>query len=131
MDEESAPKAFLFRGVISGFLSVYSVCSVGNPSFCSYDRRRLPDVGIAGWFEIAFTEFGNGVFAAIVGSQMARRIGAGEALSTDLFLQRHQAVEQCLGARRAAGNVDVDRDVAIDALEHVVTLLERAAGNRT
>jgi len=38
-------------------------------------------------------------------------------------------VEQRLGARRAAGDVDVHRDETVDALEDVVALLERAAGD--
>ena len=45
------------------------------------------------------------------------------------FCSIMKRVDQGLGARRAAGNVDVDGDVAVDALEDVVALLERAAGD--
>jgi hypothetical protein len=37
---------------------------------------------------------------------------------------------RCRG-RRAAGNIDVDRDEAVNSLEYVVALLERAAGDGT
>ena len=39
-------------------------------------------------------------------------------------------MEKSLGARWAAGDVDIDRDKTIDAFEDVVALLKRAAGNR-
>src|SRR2546423_9013868 len=54
----------------------------------------------------------------------------GEFLAVDLALQFHKRVEQRFWPRRAAGNVNIDRNVTIDPFQHVVTLLERPAGNR-
>ena len=46
---------------------------------------------------------------------------AGRAIAArDLVLQQHQAVEHRLGARRAAGDVDVARDDFVDARRRVV-----------
>ena len=45
-------------------------------------------------------------------------------LLLDLLLQLHEAVEQRLGARRAAGHVDVHRDDLVDALQHAVAELQ-------
>ena len=75
-------------------------------------------------------EFRHRILATIVGAQVARGVGPGEGLAADFLLQGNQAVEQRLGPRRTARDVDVDRDEAVDALEHVITLLERTAGNR-
>src|SRR5687767_9931040 len=73
-------------------------------SFLPHDCRRLPDGGVAGRFEIAFAEFRDGIFAAVIRPQMARRVGSGEMLTADFLLQRHQAVEQRLGTWRATRN---------------------------
>src|ERR1019366_7989171 len=44
-------------------------------------------------------------------------------------LGRLEVVLAELGQRGAARNVDVDRDIAVDALEHIVALLEGSAGD--
>src|SRR4051812_21049174 len=48
-------------------------------------------------------------------------------LVLDPFLQQDNALEQRLGARRAAGHVDVDRDDLVDALGDGVAVPVRAA----
>ena len=45
----------------------------------------------------------------------------------DLLLELHEAVEERLGPRRAAGDVDVDRDEPVDALRHRVGPVRAAA----
>src|SRR5687767_5486805 len=51
----------------------------------------------------------------------------GVVLVADLLLQLLQAVEERLGARRAAGDVDVDGDDLVHALDDEVGVLVRAA----
>ena len=53
---------------------------------------------------------------------------AEELLHLNLPLQLHHAVEYGLGARRAAGDVNVYGHDFADALHYVVTALERSAG---
>ena len=50
-----------------------------------------------------------------------------ERLVLDLLVQREDRVDQHLGPRRAAGQVDVDRDDVVDAL-HDRVVVEHAAG---
>ena len=50
-----------------------------------------------------------------------------QPLAVDLLLKHDQAVQEGLRRRRAAGNVDVDRDVLVDARDDVVAFLERPA----
>ena len=48
----------------------------------------------------------------------------------DLLLQLEQALEQRLGARRAAGDVHVDRHDLVDAVDDVVAVVEGSAAGR-
>src|SRR5512135_171620 len=50
------------------------------------------------------------------------------ALVRDLVLQLHDPVDHHLRARRAPGDVDVDRDDAVHAQQSRVVLIEAAAG---
>ena len=50
-------------------------------------------------------------------------------LAVDLLLQRDESVHQRLRTRRAAGNMHVHGNIAINSLQHVVTLLEWPAGD--
>ena len=54
---------------------------------------------------------------------------AEEALQAHLALQLHQSVEHRLGTGRAARDVDVDGQDFVDALDHVVGLLEGSAAD--
>ena len=54
---------------------------------------------------------------------------ARQFLIVDFALQFHECVQQRFWPRRATGNVNINRDVTVDAFEHVVALLERPAGN--
>src|SRR5678810_1075784 len=78
-----------------------------------------------------FAELRHGEFARRVRNKMARAVCAGQLLFVDLPLQRHERVDERLGPWWAAGNMHIHRDVAVDALEHVVALLERPAGDGT
>ncbi len=56
-----------------------------------------------------------------------RRLLGDELVLLDLALQLQQPLEERLGARRAAGDVDVDRHDLVDAVDDVVAVVERAA----
>src|SRR5437762_11267873 len=68
--------------------------------------------------------------AGRIGVEVARASVAGQLLFADLLLQRHEGVDERFGPRRAAGDVHIDGNVAVNPLKDVVALLERAAGNR-
>src|SRR5436190_13736689 len=70
-------------------------------------------------------------FAWRVWNKMAWAVWAGQLLLVDLALQRHEGMDERFGSRWTAGDVHVHRDVAVNALEHVVALLERPAGDGT
>src|SRR5450631_1049279 len=69
----------------------------------------------------------NGKLALCFGIEKPGATLAGQRLSINLFLQRDQRLQQRLGARGASWDVYIDRNVAIDALQYVVSLLERSA----
>ena len=94
-------------------------------------RGFLDEVGIARRNEVVFAAFRNGPLADAIGTgaNVARGVGPGEFFAVDYLLQFHQPVEQRLGAGRTAWHVNIDRDEAVNPLEHVVALLERPAGN--
>src|SRR5436305_485956 len=46
----------------------------------------------------------------------------------DLVLQLHDPIDHGLRTRRAAGNVDVDRQDLVDALQHRIIVVEAARG---
>src|ERR1700721_2000801 len=52
-----------------------------------------------------------------------------QVLAADFFLQGHEGVNQGLRPRRTTGNVYIDRDIAVDPLEHVVAVTKGPAGN--
>ena len=56
-----------------------------------------------------------------------RRLLGHELVLLDLALQLQQALEERLGARRAAGDVHVDRHDLVDAVDDVVAVVERPA----
>ena len=56
-----------------------------------------------------------------------RQLVVADALGLDPLLEHHDRVEQRLGPRRAAGDVDVDRDDLVDALGDRVRVPVRAA----
>src|ERR1041385_2985851 len=75
------------------------------------------------------SETRHGKLAERGGIQMAWSMFIRQALALDLLLQSHERVNQSLGSRRTARNVNVHRDVAIDPLENIVALLEWSARN--
>src|SRR5437879_503085 len=58
---------------------------------------------------------------------LTRAEGGLRLTGVDLALQLHQRVQQRVRSRRATGNVDVDRDDLIDALDDVVRVDVRTA----
>src|SRR5688572_6333360 len=51
-----------------------------------------------------------------------------EGFALDLLLDFHDGVDDALRARRTTRNVDVDRDEAVDALDHGVVVEDAPAG---
>src|SRR5262245_29982541 len=49
--------------------------------------------------------------------------GFGKTFAADFFLQLHQAFHESLGTRWAAGNIDIDRNNSVNALQNVVSML--------
>ena len=50
--------------------------------------------------------------------------GETDGLGADFVLETHDAFHQRFGARRAAGDIDIDGDDEIDAFDDVVAVLE-------
>ena len=74
-------------------------------------------------------------FGAAPGQSAEQAAGAlrlpGDLVALDLVLEPHQAFQQRLRTRRATGHVNVDRHHQVDALDHVVAVLEiRPAAHR-
>jgi hypothetical protein len=49
------------------------------------------------------------------------------AVALDLLLKLDDGIENGLGSRRAAGNVDINRDDLVNTLHHVIRAIEAAA----
>ena len=62
---------------------------------------------------------------------MLRLGNTGQFLPVDFPLEFHESVQQRFGPGRATRNVDIDRDIAVDPLEHIVALFEWSARNGT
>ena len=101
---------------LPGEISGPAVALARRSGFCGGSRSCAPNCGT-----------GNSLGASAV--RWRGRSAPVSCLLVDFLLQHHEGVDQRLGPRRAAGDVDVHRDVTVDALEHVVALLERAAGD--
>ena len=76
-------------------------------------------------------KLGHGKLARHVRIKMAGAARADQLLLRDLLLQRHKGMNECLGPRRAAGDMDVNRDKPVDPFQDIVALLERPARNGT
>src|SRR6266480_2617272 len=84
-----------------------------------------------GWrLQIMFAKRRHWKFARLFRLQELGLVRAAQFLTIDLALQFHERVQQRFRPRRTTWNVNVDRNVTIDSLEHVVTLLEWTSGNR-
>src|ERR1035441_1732458 len=93
------------------------------------DQRGFPYLRVLSWLQIMRAEFGDDKLTGLAGVQMAGPGLPGELLFVDLLLQHHERVDQGLGSRRAAGDVDVDRDVTVDPFQDVVALFEWTSGD--
>src|SRR3712207_9402889 len=69
--------------------------------------------------------------AVVVHERRTRPLDADLLVALDLLLERHDAEDQGLRPRRAAGDVDVDRDHPVRAHEHGVAVEERTARDGT
>src|SRR5260370_29318802 len=94
-------------------------CKSGVPSCASSARPSTVTFTILG-------AFGTLGFAALVELASAAMETGPQMWLTfvlDAVLQLDQPVEHGLGTRGASGNVDVDRDDAVDALQHCVVVV--------
>ena len=74
--------------------------------------------------EIVFAKSRHRKLARLLRLQEFGFVRAGKFLAVDLALQFHECVKQCFRARRTTGDVNIDRNITVDAFEHIVTLLE-------
>src|ERR1035438_362176 len=118
--EEPGKRARMRSRICSGV----SMAAGRLGSLLAGEDGRLPERGVLGRLEVVLAELRHRGVARPVGLQGPGRIAPGDRLPADLLLQLHQAVQQRLGPRGAARNVDVDRDIAVDALEHIVARSE-------
>src|SRR2546425_13323776 len=103
-----------------------------STSCCSGERykgRGVPYVRIARRYEVVFSKLRHRKLTRRVWVEVTWAVGTRELLLTNLPLQRHEGMNQRFGTRGAAGDVHIHRDVAVDAFEHVVALLEGAAAD--
>src|SRR5271169_6970337 len=94
-------------------------CNSGVPSGASIARPST----------VSFAVLGALVFDALVELASAAMETGPQLWLTfvlDPVLQLDQPVEHSLGTRRTSGNIDVNRDDAVDALEHGVVVVGTA-----
>src|SRR4029453_17315238 len=90
----------------------------------SLDHRRLKHIAIRRRFQVVLAKSRHGELAWLVWLEKLGLICAGQLLVVDLALQFHECVKQCFRAWRAPGDVNIGRNITVDAFEHIVTLLE-------
>src|SRR6202789_884111 len=81
------------------------------------------------WLESVLAKLRHGKLAGQVLLQMPWSRLPRKVLAADLLLQSHESVNQGFRPRGTTGNVHIDRDVAVDPLEHVVAIAKRPTGN--
>src|SRR5215831_1743622 len=91
----------------------------------------MPYLRIAGGYKVVFSKLRHREFTRRVWVGVARAVRTREPLLINFALQRHERMNQRFGTWWTARNVHIHRDVAVDAFEHVVALLERAATDGT
>src|SRR5215472_7239127 len=91
---------------------------------------RLKNITIRRRFQVVLAEFRGWKLAWLLRLQKLSLVRAGKLLTVNLALQFHERVQQRFRSRRATRNVNIDRNVAVDSFEYVVSLLERPAGDR-
>src|SRR5258708_22765238 len=101
-----------------------------HPEQSSFDYRWLKDIWISPRFQVVFAKSWHGELAWLVWLEKLGLICAGQLLIVDLALQFHERVKQRFRARRTTGNVNIDRNITVDAFENVITLLEWSTRNR-
>ena len=118
---------------LSGIACTAESSSSGPSSVCFFvaHARRFFPVGAARWARWswvgAISEVGTAVIAASSAARAAATRLTPSLLPWICVVQLDDRVEQHLGPRRAAGQVDVDRDDVVDALDDRV-VVEHAAG---
>ena len=87
----------------------------------------MPHGRVLGRFQVVFTKSRDWEFAGSIGHEVAGAEIAGQGLLVNFCLERHESMEQGFRAGGTAGDMDIDGNKPVDALEDVVALFERAA----
>src|SRR5436309_2784329 len=88
---------------------------VSSPTACRASSTASP--------RAAFTASSSPSRGAILGALLLDMSALYRPGAADLPLQLHDPVEQSLGGRRAAGDVDVDRNDAVAAAHHRIAVM--------
>src|SRR4029077_5873627 len=99
-------------------------------SLVPLDFHWLKDIGIRCRLQIMRAESWHRKLTWVIRIEMFSFPRAGEFLFVNFALQFHERMQQCFWSRRAAWDINIDRDVAVDSFENVVALFEWPAGNR-
>src|SRR3954451_8504729 len=95
-----------------------------HPERSSVDHRWVKHIRIRRRFQVVLSKLRHGELAWLVWLEKLGLICARQLLIVDLALQFHEGVKQRFRPGRATGDVNIDRDVTVDAFENVVTLLK-------
>src|SRR5215831_15230867 len=95
-----------------------------------FDYRQLKQIAIRGRHQIMFAKFRHRKLTWLLRLQKPSLPYASQFLFIDLALQFHECGQKRFRPRRTPGNINIDRDVAVDSFEHVVSLLERTSRDR-
>src|SRR5450432_2249066 len=90
-------------------------------------QRVAKDLIVLRRFQSVLTELRHRKLARQLLLQMSGPRLSGKLLRADLLLQGHKGVNQSFRPGRTTGNMNIDRDKAIDALKHVVAVAEGPA----
>src|SRR3954449_9829519 len=100
-------------------------------SFCAsrFTRhgRGSPNFRIARRLQVMLPKFWQRKFARGIGVQMPWAVSARQTLLTNSLLQGHESMEQRLWPGRTPRDMHVHRQIPVDPLQHIVTLLERTS----
>src|SRR5436309_886089 len=93
-------------------------------SFLTHQLWRLPDFRVKRRLQIVLAVLRHGKFSPCIRVPIARSIWPPQSLRIDFSLQSHERFDQRLWPRWTTGDMHIYRQIAIDALKHVVSLLE-------
>src|SRR5438132_14245005 len=90
---------------------------------------RMPDLRVVRRLQVMLAVLWHREFAGRIGVPIPRPVRSPQSLRINFSLQSHEGLDQGLWPWGTARNVHIDRQVAVDAFENIVSLLERPARN--